>query len=542
MVKRLLHGVALLLIFLSGKPLFAQDFSIILGRPTDSSVTASVMFRSGFQFYLAYDSVSGSGSLLTPIYYAAADIPEEVDLTGLRPDTRYYYRLYYKRSSESVYRQSDEYAFRTQRPPGSSFTFTIESDEHLYDKKGIPSMYNVTLANQAADNPDFMFSLGDIFGDDHNADSITAFELDTLHRYYRPFLGRICHSIPFYVCLGNHEGEKEFYLVQPPPANNMGIPATLARKKYYPNPFPNRFYSGNDSIEANGIGQPENYYAWEWGDALFVVLDVYRDMCDTSAKPRGWAWSLGLPQYKWLKRTLENSRSKYKFVFAHHVRGEGRGGVTNAVVNEWGGYQNANGIVGNNYTFPQNRPAAQGWTKPIHQLFVDNKVSVFFQGHDHVFAHEVLDSIVYQSTPMAADSTYEIGWLANAAAYVSDTLPGTGHLRVQVSPYYVKVDFVRAYLPADTFGIRKNREVPFSYYVRAKNTYTFIGNGNWSSPDNWIDKVVPPAALPAGYFIYIDPVENGSCTLNVPQRILPGGNLMVNPDKKFIVPSNISIQ
>jgi len=110
MVKKLLHGVALLLIFLSGKPLFAQDFSIILGRPTDSSITASVMFRASFQFYLAYDSILGSGSRLTSIYNATADIPDEVDLSGLRPDTRYYYRLYYKRPAESVYRQSDEYS------------------------------------------------------------------------------------------------------------------------------------------------------------------------------------------------------------------------------------------------------------------------------------------------------------------------------------------------------------------------------------------------------------------------------------------------
>jgi hypothetical protein len=56
--------------------------------------------------------------------------------------------------------------------------------------------------------------------------------------------------------------------------------------------------------------------------------------------------------------------------------------------------------------------------------------------------------------------------LANADAYVSDTLDGSGHLRVTVEPNCVTVDFVRAYLPADTVsGLHHNGEVAFSYTV-----------------------------------------------------------------------------
>jgi hypothetical protein len=319
-------------------------------------------------------------------------------------------------------------------------------------------MYDITLANQAADNPDFMLSLGDIFGDDHEPFTITSGALDSLHRDYRPFLGKICHSIPFYVCLGNHEGENDYYYSFTPP-NNLCVWGTQWRKFYYPNPYPNDFYSGNTDVEPYGIGNPENYYSWTWGDALFVVLDVYRSQCDTSAKPNGWNWSLGLPQYTWLKNTLENSDAQFKFVFAHHIRGQGRGGITNAKFYEWGGYEQN----GTTYNFPNKRP---GWAKPIHQLFKDNGVNIFFQGHDHVFAHEVLDSVTYQSLPMPSDSTYEIGMLANADAYTSDTLDGTGHVKVTVSPSCVQVDYIRAYLPADTVsGAHHNREIAFSYTI-----------------------------------------------------------------------------
>jgi len=437
----------------------AQTFNIILGRPTDSSVTASIMFDEAAQFYLEYGSQSGVYNKVSATYNAISNTPDEVEMSNLIPNTRHFYRLQYKKQGVVNFVPSPEYNFHTQRAVGSTFTFTVEADEHLYDKKGVPNMYNITLANQAADKPDFMLSLGDIFGDDHEPFTITSAELDLLHRDYRPFLGKICHSVPFYVCLGNHEGENDYYYSITPP-NNLSIWGTQWRKFYYPNPFPNRFYSGNTNQEAYGIGYPENYYAWSWGNALFVVLDVYRDQCDTSASPGSWNWTLGLPQYTWLKNTLENSTAQYKFVFAHHVRGWGRGGITNAKLFEWGGYD---GQGGTRYNFPNKRP---GWDKPIHQLFKDNGVNIFFQGHDHVFAHEILDSVTYQAVPMAADSTYEIGMLANADAYVSDTVAGTGHLRVTVSPVCIKVDFVRAYLPADTLsGEHRNTEVAFSYTI-----------------------------------------------------------------------------
>jgi len=419
------------------------------------------MFDDVVQYKLMYGVNSGSYNLNSNSYTSSVDVPEEIDLHNLLPNTKYYYKLSYKLPNASNFTNSPEYTFHTQRAPGSTFSFTIEADEHLYDKKGVKNMYEVTLANQLADNPDFMLSLGDIFGDDHSyldhTYSITAAEVDSLHKDYRPFLGQLCHSVPFYVCLGNHEGENNYYYNMTPP-NNLCIWGTQSRKYYYPNPSPNAFYSGNTTNEPYGIGAPENYFAWTWGDALFIVLDVYRDGCKDSLveKPQGWNWTLGQTQYNWLKSTLENSTAKYKFAFAHHLRGQGRGAVALAKLFEWGGNQNNNG----NYTFPQNRP---GWDKPIHQLFVDNHLTTFFQGHDHVFAHETLDSLTYIAVPMAADSTYEIGWLANADAYLSDTLPGTGHIKVTVSPTCVKIDFVRAYLPADTMsGQHHNREIAFT--------------------------------------------------------------------------------
>jgi hypothetical protein len=432
--------------------------SEILGRPSNNSISISLMFDQPTEVYWEYGTSTGSYSKTTDKFNASKDEPVETDLTGLSSDTKYYYRTRYRPAGSSdLFNSSSEHTFHTQRAPGSTFTFTVESDEHLYDKKGNRTIYQICLNNQALDKPDFMLSLGDIFGDDHNPFTITPAQIDYLHMQYRPYLGTVCHSVPFFVCLGNHEGENDYYLSQTPP-ENLAVRSTLSRKKYYPNPFPGPFYSGNSESESYGIGNPENYYSWTWGDALFVVLDVYRYENSTTSKPQGWNWTLGTTQYNWLKNTLESSNAKYKFVFAHHIRGQGRGGVTNARLFEWGGYEQ-DGVT---LSFPARRP---GWAKPIHRLFVDTGVDIFFQGHDHVFSHEVLDGVTYQSMPMPSDSTYQIGILANGNAYTSDVVGGTGHLRVIVSPAGVKVDFIQAYLPADETGQQTNRKVAFSYTV-----------------------------------------------------------------------------
>jgi len=454
-----MKSILVFIFFIAGFHILSgQNYNEILGRPTDVSVTVSVLFDRAVDLYIEYGTASGVYPGSTPQLSNVINTPDEIDLLNLIPDTRYFYRTRYRLTGSGSFLAGAEHSFHTQRAAGSTFTFTVESDEHLNDKKGVANLYRICLANQAKDNPDFMLDLGDNFGDDHNPFSITSTQLDSLHKIYRPYYGSLCHSVPLYLCLGNHEGEKDYYLQQTPP-NNMAVYATLWRKFYYPNPYPDHFYTGDTLHEGYGMGQPENYYAWTWGNALFVVMDVYRYDCDTSAKPKSWNWTLGYTQYSWLKHTLETSTAEYKFVFAHHVSGEGRGGIVQARLFEWGGYEQN----GTTFGFANKRP---GWAKPIHQLFADNGVNIFFQGHDHLFAREEMDGVIYQEVPMPSDSTYEIGMLANADAYTSDTLDGSGHLKVTVSPSCVKVDYIRAFLPADTVsGVHHNREVAFSYTI-----------------------------------------------------------------------------
>ena len=71
--------------------------------------------------------------------------------------------------------------------------------------------------------------------------------------------------------------------------------------------------------------------------------------------------------------------------------------------------------------------------------------------------------------------------------------------------------------------------------------FIFTGNGNWSNAGNWLNNAIPPAVLPNGYQIVINPIVNGECVLDISQKIAAGGNLTVNANKKLTVKGNLSV-
>ena len=439
-------------------PLVATE---ILGRPTANSISVHAVAGFAADAYVQYGTVSGVYPYSTSVASFGASVPISIVVSGLSGDTKYYYRFCYRRSGTTDYTVRDEHYFRTQRAPGSTYKFTIMTDSHTYDVKGSHVLMPIAMQNQLNDAPDFTLDMGDTFGDDHTVATTTLADEMQLHLDLRAYFGVLCHSSPLFFCLGNHDAEKAYYLAGSypgqTPENNLGVYATLSRHFYYENPVPDAFYTGNTAVEGYGMGAPQNYYAWTWGDALFVVLDAYR-YCTAAEKTNQWNWTLGKPQYDWLKGTLEGSSAKYKFVFLHHLLGESRGIATNTDKFEWGGYDQN----GTTYSFGTQR---SGWAMPVHQLLVANRVTACFQGHDHLFAREQVDGIVYQECPMPSDATYLVG-AVNADAYTgTDIRENSGHLRVNVAPTGVQVDYVRAALPGDAPEGVSNGGVAFTYSI-----------------------------------------------------------------------------
>jgi hypothetical protein len=180
----------------------------------------------------------------------------------------------------------------------------------------------------------------------------------------------------------------------------------------------------------------------EWGDALLIVLDPYGY---GAKKPSddGWGWTLGKGQYDWVSGILSRSEAAYRFVFIHQMVGgkgsEARGGADLADYFEWGG----SGPDGKD-EFAAKRP---GWPMPLGDLFLKYGVDAVFHGHDHFYAREEKDGMIYQLVPQpssASSRQLNASQLAEYG-YASGTfLPAPGYLRVSVSPERARIEYVRS--------------------------------------------------------------------------------------------------
>lgn len=436
----------------------------VLGRPTEDSITLSVAPKTNMEVYIEYGTEAGKYEETTEEISLEGGIPKDILLEDLKGNTEYFYRVSYALEGSKDFIALQENSFYTQRSPGATFTFGLQGDSHPERASQFNSeLYLQTMNNVSSDNPDFYLTMGDDFSVD-TMKNINKEAVENLFINQRKFLGQVGESAPLFLVNGNHEQAASYVLDGT--ADNSAVWSQNARNEYFPQPAPDNFYTG-DEEEVEFIGQLRDYYAWTWGDALFVVIDPYwhssvavDNTLQNSTEKRSDMWdiTLGDEQYEWFKETLEGSDAKYKFVFTHHVMGTGRGGVESADNYEWGGYGN-NG----EYEFDKKRP---DWELPIHDLMVENDVTIFFQGHDHVFAKEELDGVIYQTLPEPADPNYALNF---PDAYDSDYIfPSSGHVRVTVSPENVQVEYVKSLLPKDETEESKNGDVVYSYTVTGK--------------------------------------------------------------------------
>ncbi len=134
------------------------EYNVLLGRPTATSVTVNGIFDQSGAVYFEYGKTSGNyNSGQTSTLTATSGEPVETVISGLDPDTRYYYRARFQPSGNPLWAAGTEYIFQTQRVKNETYKFTITSDSHLGETfSGItPARYEQTTMNIAADNPDF---------------------------------------------------------------------------------------------------------------------------------------------------------------------------------------------------------------------------------------------------------------------------------------------------------------------------------------------------------------------------------------------------
>ena len=428
-----------------------HDFDLILCRPTDKSITVSILFYQNAEAYLIYYQVNNNQKQ-SEILKLTAGKTVEIKLSGLKENCRYTYFLMYKTAGNKGFTKSDIYHFHTVRAKADSFCFSLTADSHLDENADTPVYLN-TLLNAAADTADFHIDLGDTFMTDKYRQNYKDAKNQYLaQRYYFSLL-----QSPLFLVLGNHDGESGQRLNGS--EDNMTVWSNQIRKSFFPNPEPDSFYSGNNQTE-KFVGLPQNYYSWTWGNALFLVLDPFW-FTPRSGNDNLWDRTFGKRQYDWLKATLTNSGAEFKFVFIHNLvggvdtKGKARGGAEIAGLYEWGG-KNTDGSDG----FKTHR---SDWEMPIHDLLKKYHVSAVFHGHDHLFAKQELDGIVYQCLSQPGSMRTRISNQATEYGYITgNAFLNPGYMRVSVFPKKVLFEFVGT----DISDKSQNKKVIYSYQLQ----------------------------------------------------------------------------
>ncbi|NBT89204.1 MAG: hypothetical protein EBT50_00005, partial [Verrucomicrobia bacterium] len=180
----------------------SSSVNIVLGRPTDTSIALNCLSATPLKIRTEYGTEPNSLSQVGPSVPLQANFPAEVSLTGLKPNTRYHYRLRTADSSAPV----AEGSFHTQRSPGNVFTFALQGDSHperagrMFDA----SLYRRTMETVAAEAPDFYITMGDDFSIEHliSRGSLSQESVNGVYALQRPYLGIIGRSSPLFLVNG----------------------------------------------------------------------------------------------------------------------------------------------------------------------------------------------------------------------------------------------------------------------------------------------------------------------------------------------------
>lgn len=401
-----------------GEPGLTLFGAPLVVSPTYEAFTVSAVVQSGDPAVLrARVRPEGDSGWSEPVppTTRALDLAEW-RFDGLEPGTRYEYDVSEETDAEPKFHF--EGSAVTQREAGEAFTFAMLSDTHIgayleYSNQGYPETLEAISAEVGQAAPDFVVNLGDMldfhqfgFNSPPPSGEITALA----YQNYRYLLGDMAGHTSHFPVIGNWDGEAGSYTAE------QIAWSREQRQLYVPAPNPTTY--------PEGAAPGADYYAYTWGDALFIVLNVMsyttaEHVLNDDEAPDDW--TLGPDQLEWLRTTLEDATSKWRFMFIHHTVGGAAGDAANSAYGRGGG-----------------QAAYVGEQATIHELMLEHGVQIFFYGHDHVFADMVVDGIHY-SMPGSAGAPWK--FTTEETGY-TEYWDESGWGRVDVSPDAVHVQFI----------------------------------------------------------------------------------------------------
>jgi len=282
----------------------------------------------------------------------------EVTITGLKPDTRYGYRV---NSNGTL---GEPYTFKTAPLPGSPISFVAVSDAQMK-----PDLPMTVAAIGKLVKPDLILFSGDLVDE---PDRVTDWHGGP-RSFFDVFTGRqpgapLLQNTPLYPSLGNHE-----YGERPRSASNLDETESLET------------YTALFNLPGN-----ERYYSHDYGNVHFIHLNIARQWTpDPFTKPQwmlGDAITTGSAQYRWLIRDLTENLQTWTVVSFHHpMMGQGH--------NTWPPFCDPVKKTDGTYEYPRDI-----LYHDLRPLFEKYRVHLVIWGHSHVYEHYFLNGVHYMES------------------------------------------------------------------------------------------------------------------------------------------------
>jgi predicted phosphodiesterase len=401
----------------------------LLSRPTETSIRITALSREPLAKVVLELRRNDKGNWErqpAPLQLSAHDVLDWT-VNSLSPATRYQYRVLLNASADAgagadkSLRPLATGSFRTQRNRPASYTAVLLTDAHtgsFAEGSGPVRTLDKVVQNASRAQPEFVLDLGDNVAWPGSREYAQKSPDEAVEAYarYRRQLGPLLINSPYFAAIGNWSGESGKF-----PEKSIATMAAV-RQAFLPGP--------NHLTYPQGGSEREDYYAFSWGDVLYVVLNI-----QTYSKPsqpdelpslimdvnQSTEWTLGEKQMAWFAKTLRKAKERFRFVCMHHPAGGNAGNPANTIYGRGGA-----------------RAWNTGEQARIHALMKKHRVQIFFYGHDHVFVDDVVDGIHYALPGSCGapwkftkeETGYERFW------------PDSGHAQLEVTPEKATVSFI----------------------------------------------------------------------------------------------------
>lgn len=268
---------------------------ILAGDVTDTRAVVWTRTGGPVRARLVYAASPGLiGATTVPLRIdARADFTATIDLAGLAPDTRYYYRAVAEAENRRTLTRLAN--FTTAPPPAADAEVTFAWGADLSERFKPFRIFNAIRARE----PDFFLFLGDTVYADIDSPGRTLDDYRGVYRRNREddLFQRFLRTVPTYAVWDDHEVVNNFDRTHP------RIPiGRQAFFEYWP-------------IREDPSDPGRLYRSFRWGRLIEVfILDTRQYRAPASERDTPAKSMLGAAQKAWLKQGLQSSDAVYKVI------------------------------------------------------------------------------------------------------------------------------------------------------------------------------------------------------------------------------------